>query len=404
MRLVVVALVLIAAPAASRTIQGVLGDAQERVGLRPAAPFLNFAQHFADLVTAPSLTSASSAALGGGTAIDSSESTLGPIFLDHADTLGAGVTNMSSVAQRGFAQGNLFAQPFNQLGLNVPPVVTKRTATAPPGSSALLAIRLRYAIDLHVWAAAIAVTHGFTDDFDASLVLPIVSTRLNCAATARLVAATGPNGGTFIPVHGGPTLGGTIEPVDSTGIGDLVVRGKYKLAMPSPWHMAATLEVQFPTGDDLQLHGSGDYWLTPGIDVSLPLFDKKAELDAHAALDFDVSTWTRSQALYGVSASVVLWPKRLAAIVEFLGQSQFESAFRPRDTNVLVLSPQGIAVDPLLGVGWAGRLDQFNFSFGLRTPLARNVMLFANGLVDLNPHVGVRPVGVIPTFGIGGTF
>jgi len=403
-RLVVVALVFVAAPAYSRTIQGVLGDAQERVGLRPAPAFLNFAQHFADLVTAPSLTSASSAALAGTEPIDSSMATLGPIFLDHGETLGAGATNMNVVAQRGFAQGSLFAQPFNELGLNVPPIVTKRTATGNPSSPALLAVRLRYAIDLHVWAAAIAVSHGFTDDFDASLVLPIVSTRLNCAATARVVAASGPGGGPLMPVQGAPSLGGTIEPVDSTGVGDLVVRGKYKLAVPSPWHVAATLEAQFPTGDELQLHGSGDYWLTPGINVSLPLFGKKAELDAHAALDFDLTTWTRSQALYGVSASAVIWPQRLAAIVEFLGQSQFESAFRPRDTNVLVLTAQGISVDPLLGVGWAGRLDQFNFSFGLRAALTPRLMLFANGLVDLNPHVGVRPVGIVPTFGIGGTF
>jgi len=195
-----------------------------------------------------------------------------------------------------------------------------------------------------------------------------------------------------------------VTPVDSTGIGDLVVRGKYKLAVPSPWHVAATLEAQFPTGSELQLHGSGNYWLTPGIDVSLPLFGKKAELDAHAALDFDLTTWARSQALYGVSASAIIWPKRVAAIVEFLGQSQFETAFRPRDTNVLVLSPQGITVDPLLGVGWSGRLDQFNFSFGLRAALAPHVMFFANGVVDLNPHVGVRAVGIIPTFGIGATF
>src|SRR5215471_9507839 len=182
----------------ARTLVGVLGDAQERVGLRPRPAFTNFAQHFADLVTAPSPVSASSAALAGTAPIDSTMEGLGPIFLDHAATLGAGVTNMNVVAQRSFAQGSLFAQPFNELGLNVPPVITKRTPTGNPESAALLAVRLRYAIDLHLWAAAIAVSHGFTDDFDASLVLPIVSTRLNCAATAHVVAQTGPNGGTFM--------------------------------------------------------------------------------------------------------------------------------------------------------------------------------------------------------------
>jgi len=69
-----------------------------------------------------------------------------------------------------------------------------------------------------------------------------------------------------------------------------------------------------------------------------------------------------------------------------------------------VLTPQGIAADPLLGVGWSGRLDQFNFSFGLRARVVDRVMVFANGIVPLNRSVGVRPAGVIPTVGVGWSF
>jgi len=329
---------------------------------------------------------------------------LGPIFLDHAAILGVGTTNVNIVAQRSFAQGSLFGQPFNELGAVAPPLLVKRTATGNPATPAGLGIRLTYDLDLHVIATAIAVSHGFTDSFDLSVVLPIVTTSLDCAVQAHVVQATAPSGGPFHRVKGVPTVGGTIPAISSTGVGDLTVRGKYRLPVPLPVRMAATLESQFPTGDPVQLHGTGSYWLTPGLDAALPLLGKHAEVDAHAAIHVNLSKPEQSQALYGVSASAVVVPKRLAAIVEFLGQSQLTNAFAPEDTDVLVLTPQGIAADPLLGVGWSGRLDQFNFSFGLRARLVSTLMLFANGIVPLNRAVGVRPAGVIPTVGVGWSF
>jgi len=404
-RLAILWLVSVAAVSNARTLQGVLGDAQEAVGLRPAPPFAHFASHVAESLTAPSFTSATTAALAGIAAIDATEATLGPMFLDHAETVGAGVTSGTVASQRSFAQGSLFGQPFNQLGLDTPPVLLKRTPTGQPGSPALLGIRLRYDLDVHVWATAIAVTHGFTDDVDGSVVLPIIHTALACGVFARVVRATGPNGGAFMPVHHAPTAGGFVEPVDATGVGDLVARGKYHLGfIPPPWSVAVTMEVQFPTGNPEQLHGTGDYWLTPGLDVALPLKRLRAELDATASLDVDVTNAMRSQALYGTSASIVLWPRHLAAIVEFMGQSQLETTFRPHDTDVLVLTPQGIAPDPLLGLGWSQRLDQFNFAFGLRAILGHGIMVFANGVVPLNRSVGVRPQGVVPTLGLGAAF
>jgi len=396
-------LLVVAMPVGARTLEGVLGDAQERVGLRPAPAFSHFAGHLAELATMPSLTSASSAALSGGTAIDATMSMLGPIFLDHAETLGAGVTNLNVVSQRAFSDATLFGQPFNQLG-SFFPVLAERTPTGDPNAPAFLGLRLRYSLDLHVWATAIALSHGLTDDLDLSVVLPIVSTRLDLAVRARIVRQTGPNGGAFVATNG-PTLGGTLEPVSSTGIGDVALRAKYKLLLPKPWGLALSLEGQFPTGDPFELHGTGAYWITPGLTISRILWNGKAEVEAHADLHFNISRALQSQALYGLSGSVVLWPKRLAAIVEFLGTSQLDNAFAPHDTDVLVVTPGGgIIADPLLGVGWSGRLDQWNLSFGLRARLWKRVMVFANGVYALNPDVGVRPVGVIPTVGLGATF
>jgi len=396
-----VLLVLLAATAEGRTLQGVLGDAQERVGLRPAPVFTTFASHFATLVTTPSLTSSTSAALTGGAVIDSSMGELGPIFLDHAATLGQGVWNVNAVAQRGFADASLFGQPFAGLGLDAFPLLERRTPTGNPGSPTLLGIRLRYQLDLHLWAAAFAASYGVTDSLDVSLVLPVIATRLSCAVRARVVAAQ--QGGRFVPVMF-PPVGGTIEPVSSTGIGDLTARLKYRLPVPEPWRLAATVTAQFPTCDPLELHGNGAYWLAPGLDVAVPLWDRRAELTGYAGMNVNLTFPRQTEVLYGLSGSVMLWPKRLAAILEFLGASQLTSAFAPHDTDVLVLTPSGVQADPLLGIGWTGRVDEWSLAFGLRGRFPAGLILYANGLVPLNRDAGVRPAGVIPTVGLGWSF
>jgi hypothetical protein len=163
-----------------------------------------------------------------------------------------------------------------------------------------------------------------------------------------------------------------------------------------------TLEAAFPTGEVDQIHGTGDYWLTPGVDVSYAVWPHSVEVDAHAAIHVDVVHPERSQALYGVSASAVLWPKRLAGIVEFVGTSQFTSTFAPTDTNTLTWSGS-FQQGPLFGVDWSQRVDTFDFSFGLRAAIQPWLVLFANGTVPLNDSV-IRPAGVIPTVGVGGTF
>jgi len=391
--------------AEARTLEGVLGDAQERVGLRPAPAFTTFSSHLATVVTAPSLTSPSSAALAGTAPIDSTMAALGPIFLDHAATLGAGVTNANMVTQRSFADGALFGQPFSDLGLGTLPLLARRTPTGKPTAPAAVGLRLRYAVDLHRWATAVAISHGVTDSLDVSAVVPVVSTALDCAVHARVVTATAPAGGAFEPVKGAPTLGGTLPRVSSSGVGDLVVRVKRRLPVPAPWRLAAAVDAQFPTGQPLQLRGTGSYWVNPGVDLSVPL-RRRGELDAHLSVDVNATHLRQTRALYGFSGSMMFWPGRLAGVVEFLGQSQFMTAFAPHATDVLVVTPQGgIGADPLLGVGWTGRLDQFDLSFGVRAIVGPGpLVVFASGVVPLNRDVGVRAAGVVPTLGLGWSF
>jgi len=370
-----------AVAAEGATLRGVLGDAQEAVGIRPAPAFAHFAAHLtgaAGAVVSPiEPTSAAAVALG---AIDSSMAPLGPIFLDHARTLGAGVWNVNAVAMQSLGDGVLDGQGLGELGTGAGRTILKRTPTGhgPP----LEAVALRYDLDLRLRALAVAVSRGITDDVDVSVLLPIVSSALDCTVSA---------GGRSGAVHTG-----------SVGVGDLDVRVKYALPLPSPLYGAATLDAVFPTGDEAQAHGTGDYWGTTAADFSVG--NHRLEANVHLGAAVDLSDARQSHAVYGLSGSALVWPRHLAAVVEFLGSSAFVPSRSVPDTQTLVLTHGSVASGPLLGVDWVDRLDRFNLSFGIRVPVGAHAMLFASGLLPLNRGSGLRPAGVTPAVGVGGTW
>jgi len=363
------------------TLRGTVGDAQEAVGIRPAPAFSHFAAHLVSaagaLVSPVEPTSAAAVALG---AIDSSMAPLGPIFLDHAQTLGAGKWNVNAVAMQSLGDSVLDGQGLDNLGASSGRTILKRTPTGhgPP----LEAVRLRYDLDLRLRALAIALSRGLTDDVDVSVLVPVVSSAIDCAVTA---------GGRSGAVHTG-----------SVGVGDLDVRLKYALPTPKPFYGAATLDAVFPVGDKAQAHGTGDYWLMPAADFSLGNTRLEANVRLGAAVD--LSDARQSHAIYGVSGSALLWPRHLAAVVEFLGSSAFVPSLSVPDTQTLVLSHGSVGPGSLLGVDWLDRLDRFNLAFGVRVPLGAHVMAFASGLLPLNRGSGLRPDGITPAVGVGGAW
>jgi hypothetical protein len=195
-------------------------------------------------------------------AIDSTLETLGPIYLDHTATVGAGKTNVNLLAQ------------------TTPYVL---------GTSTGVDLRIR------ATTVVLAASHGVTDHLDASLVLPILQETVEAA------------------VRQGPISGHTTTTV--SGASDLGARLKYHVA-PG---VAATLEATFPTGDPTRGLGTGDYWLSPGLVATITR--GPVQLSARAAFDVNLSRAGESTVSYGASASVLLWPHHLALAAEVLGQS-----------------------------------------------------------------------------------
>lgn len=382
---------LVATSASARTLLGTLGDAQERVGIRPSAALTSMSQAIATEVTTELSIPGSAISATAGSAIDSSMGVLGPIFIPHAQTLGAGRLNVNAIAQH--------LNLDTTLGPGAGLTILRSTPTTNPLAPPLLACRLEYDLRLRIASVALAATYGLTDQLDASVVLPIVTSSLD--TTVRLDVLRKSSAGQFIPAHV-PSVMHAATPVDSTGVGDLVVRLKYGLTVPEPLKAALSLEGQFPTGAFEQMQGTGDYWITPTLDFALPLFGDVAELAARAAFDIDLSQPERTEALYSLGASAIVIPDHLALVAEFLGRSQLQAVLGANETAILNLVAGQLRELPALGFD-VGRHDYFDFAFGVRVPLGHDLMAFASGLVALN-SAGVRPAGVTPTIGVGGTF
>src|SRR5215471_14646817 len=194
-------------------------------------------------------------------AIDSSMEAEGPIFLDHADTIGAGQTNVNALAQT------------EELDLS--------TVTG-------LQLQLR------ATTLVLSASYGLTDDLDASVVLPFLF------ETADAHLTLGPFAGHTTASFSGPS--------------DLSARLKYKLASG----LAATLEASFPTGDKQRGLGTGDYWLTTGFAGSTTV--GPLQLSGRLAFDTNLSSAAHSTLSYGAGLSWLAWPGHLALVSELLGQ------------------------------------------------------------------------------------
>jgi hypothetical protein len=196
-----------------------------------------------------------------GGAIDSTQSAVGPIFLDHDETIGAGETNVNVLAQ-----------------------------------TEDLELITHTGVDLNVRAntVVVAISHGLTDNLDLSLVLPIVQEHIDVRTTGAFVGHT---------------------VVTFSGASDLAVRLKYHLL---PW-LSTLLKASFPTGNPDKGLGAGEYFLTPGLAASKLV--GPVQLNMLLNYNVDLSFPSKSSLAYGAGAATQLYFPWLGVAAEFIGES-----------------------------------------------------------------------------------
>lgn len=366
------------------TIQGAIERSLEPVGIKRSPALTAFASRYVDRATRQFFLGAGSLARVSHGAIDSTMAGVGPLLLTNPTTLGAGATHVNVVGTTARADPDLD-------GPGMPLVADDQDE---------FAAELGYHLRTRVASAALAITHGVTDDLDLSLLLLVVDVHLEIDVTRQLARRSG-NGGPFLPITS-PQVARTAA-FHTSGFGDITLRAKYRLPDIGPVHAVTTLEAQFPTGERENLTGQGFYWLTPSLDLSLPFWGNRAVTVLNLDLDYNLGRVDQSQARYGLGVSAAILPGTLAGSVEFLGRSELDTQPNPQASDALYLLADGTVVTrPLFGFG-VGRHDYFDLAFGVRVTLPGPFVAFAAGVYALN-EVDLHAHQIIPVVGIGARF
>ena len=396
---IAVLLGLAASRAEAASLRDRLAGASQTVGLASGSAFDSLADVIAD-TAARSIPVVSASA--GFTyrfnpqleVFERTSETLGPIFLERPDTLGRSKININVSFQ--YVQFDAF-DGTSLRRLEAPDPIITRVTGAGGALLGFTANRLQYRLRIQDYVTAVSVTYGVLDALDANLLIPLIQTNFAAGVTSQQEFTAGPDG-TFTPSAGPPRTGSTKG--DTFGVGDLLLRLKYQLPQQGGLKSAAGLQLRLPSGREEDFQGIGSFEASPSFFASTVVWSR-VEPYVNGAIDLLADDVGRSQARYGVGFDVDA-TRRLGLAFAFLGRSEFERSAPAGETDFLHLVSGRPALRPLLGIDFA-RNDFFDFSFGARTVVWRDIMVFANGIYALN-DAGLRNDTIIPTVGVEGTF
>ena len=197
--------------------------------------------------------------------IATTEESLGPLLAERATTVGKDKINLG-LSFTSISFSSVDSTDLDQIELifphqdccdavfgNVPDGII-----GPPGPGFELdVIELNIELELKQHILSFFSTYGITDRWDVGAVIPILQTVAKSRAVARVVDnGGGPNFHTFV---GAPDSADSSAGGSKTGIGDILLRSKYRFTPDESWgDMALVGQIGIPTGDADQLLGTGE--------------------------------------------------------------------------------------------------------------------------------------------------
>jgi hypothetical protein len=201
-----------------------------------------------------------------GVFVRSSES-FGPIYAERADTLGKGKINMGV----NFSHSTFdYINDLSLRGGDLKLVFTHQDVNhdhsneTPFFEGDVIQATLSTKIDTNI--TAFVMSFGVTDRLDLGLAIPIVKVSIDALTDASIDRLA--TGTTAPGIHrfqnGGDTESFT-QSGSASGVGDVVLRAKYRLSPGTNWGFAMGFDVRLPTGDEADLLGTGATELRPYI-------------------------------------------------------------------------------------------------------------------------------------------
>lgn len=262
--------------------------------------------------------------------------------------------------------------------------------------------------NLSQYTGIIAV--GLTDRVDVSLTLPYQRVSLS-AGNSALQQAFVQSDGTVTPtgIQNGQHVAGS-----SHGIGDMLLNVKAAVYGGEKSKVAVGVEVRFPTGDELNLLGTGAYGFKPYV-----VYSRVGRVTPHVNFGYQWNSFSDlnrnvngggnlrlpDSVDYSAGADIGV-VKKVTVVADFVGQHYFNA---PRVTPAVPASsanipglPSIFANSPTVGVATDG-INVNNAAIGLKLNPVGRLILSANALIRLD-NGGLRPARFVPLVGISYRF
>jgi hypothetical protein len=315
----------------------------------------------------------------------------GPILAERAETIGARRVSF------GFATQRFTFDTVEGIDLSkVPAVFTHDNAQLLGGRQDV--VTTVNSITASVSQFTTFVTLGVTDRFDVSIAVPILSNSLKVVsdATIQRLGTTNPLTH-FFRLSDGETVGNRrifTAAGSASGLGDLTVRLKGAIARHGANGLSAGLDVRLPTGDEMNLLGTGATGVQPFAVFSTtyqnvsPHVNLSYQWNGSSVLAGNPAAGTSGnfpdQAQYTVGADIAV-NQHFTLVLDLLGRYIINAErLRQEDFHAL----DGTSVFP--NVTFArDSFQMLNGSIGAKVNVFGRLLVDANLLFSLDDH-GVR--------------
>jgi hypothetical protein len=350
----------------------------------------------------------------------------GPLFTERAQTIGKGKWNVGfSYLSASYDSIDDLDLDNGELAFHLQHQDTNRDGTTTSLFFEGDVIQADTIIDLESDTATAFFTYGVSNRFDIAIAAPIVSVDLEARARLTIVPL-----GTMVPgsIHAfndDECIPGATPPCtqrefsdsgSSSGIGDLLVRGKYRLSGTHGRGFALAADIRLPTGSEENLRGTG------GTQTKLFVIGSTAwgSFSPHVNLGYtfssgggDVVGEVPDEINYSLGLDWAVSP-RVTLNAEFVGRTLRDTIRLEEDPKTFMFCRQqapgsancadatGVQVLPELQAS-RGDLDLWLGAAGLRFNPVGNFLVSANVLFSLSDE-GLQDEDVIPVVSLDYSF
>jgi hypothetical protein len=337
----------------------------------------------------------------------------GPIYAERADTIGKGRFNLGiNYSHFTFDEINGLSLPEGDVRL----VFTHEDTNHDGDNHSLffegdvITAALRLKIDTDI--AALVFDYGVLDNLDLGFAIPIVSVDMEAQTDASIERlATGTTAPGIHRFQNGQSTETFRQSGSASGLGDVVLRAKYRFLSSPKAGLALALDARLPTGDELELLGTGLTQLKAFVVGSAHLGGFSPHLNAGYTWSLEGSDQPHAsdEVNYTVGFDWALGP-RFTFVVDAIGRTflnaqsiRVEDTLFEANTTTNPSEPPNIvsAVLPRL-VTERGSINQVLGSVGVKINPFGNFLLTLNGLFPLNDE-GLQD-GFTPLVGIDYSF